>query len=125
MSEVDKYNFGRGFRSLVLTSIFMLLLASLDEDDNEARKNLRRALGDITYMFDMKNLQFLISAPIPAFSTATDLMKAFDSFIQAETYKSDSQGGKKGDLKFIYKTMGLLPFSRLNKYAYKEIVVNN
>ena len=125
MSEVDKYNFGRGFRSLVLTSIFMLLLASLDEDDNEARKNLRRALGDITYMFDMKNLQFLLNAPVPAFSTATDLMKAFDSFIQAETYKSDSQGGKKGDLKFIYKTMGLLPFSRLNKYAYKEIAVNN
>ena len=123
MPEIDKYNFGRGLRSLVLTSLFMLLLSSLDEDDNEARRNLRRALGDITYMFDIQNLTFLLTSPVPALGTTVDLMKAFDSFISAETYKSDSHGGKKGDLKFVYKTVGVFPFSRMNKWFYREMVV--
>ena len=124
LSEIDKYNFGRGLRALIMVALFSILLAAMDDDDTEERRMLRRALGDITYVFDLNNLRFLIEGPIPMASTVTGLFDVYQAFINSETYKQDTEGGKKGDLKFIYRTVSILPYMKVSKYAYREVFVD-
>tara|TARA_Y100000310_G_scaffold253034_1_gene259824 strand:- start:558 stop:3440 length:2883 start_codon:yes stop_codon:yes gene_type:complete len=124
LSELDRYNFGRGLRAMIMVALFMLLLAAMDDDDTEERRMLRRALGDITYVFDINNLRFLLEGPVPMTSTVIGLFDAFEAFIYSETYKQDTKGGKKGDLKFIYKTVSILPYMKVAKYAYEEVAVD-
>ena len=125
LSEVDRYNLARGLRTLIMLSLFTLLIASIDEEDDEVSKNLRRALGDITYVFDLDNLTFLVEAPLPISSTIVDLLGAFKELATQKTFKRDTKRGKKGDLRGIPSIIAAgAPARSLTMSLYENYVVD-
>ena len=125
LSDVDRYNLSRGTRALTMMSLYALLIASLDEEDDELTMNLRRALGDITYVFDIDNMIFLIDAPIPIAGTVTDLMGAFKDLATAKKFKRDTKRGKEGELVGIPSTIAATaPFRSLTMSLYENYVVD-
>ena len=75
----------------------MLWISMLNEDDDEFTQGLKRALGDVTFVFDIDNISFVIDAPVPIASTLVDLLAAFKKVASGKKYKRDTARGRKGD----------------------------
>ena len=71
LSEHERIQVGKAMRQLVILGGMALWIASLDDrDDKELKRMLRRAMGDVTYIFDVSN-----------YTTFTNLFTDFNNLV--------------------------------------------
>ena len=105
LSEHERMQVGKAMRQLVILGGMALWIASLDDrDDKELKRMLKRAMGDVTYIFDVSNMQFLFDNTVPVFGTIKNLLGLVAEVFSTATgnpsvYEKRQGSHKRGDLK--------------------------
>ena len=105
LSEHEQMQVGKAMRQLVILGGMALWIASLDDrDDKELKRMLRRAMGDVTYIFDVSNMQFLFDNTVPVFGTIKNLLGLVAEVFSTATgnpsvYEKRQGSHMRGDLK--------------------------
>jgi len=105
LSEHEQMQVGKAMRQLVILGGMALWIASLDDrDDKELKRMLKRAMGDVTYIFDVSNMQFLFDNTVPVFGTIKNLLGLVAEVFSTATgnpsvYEKRQGSHMRGDLK--------------------------
>lgn len=125
LSEVDKQTLKKGMNLLIFAGGFSLAILAVAGDDNDdktksLRLNLGRLLGDVTYFYDMDNLEFMFKSGVPVLKTTTqllDLVKEVGNvtFGDPSIYKNKTFNHSPGDWKLpIYIIESVPVVNKLN-----------
>ncbi len=107
----------RGMAAIAL----LLCLKNANDDDDKKRKQsdiLHKSLGDLLFIFDPHQLEFMLTTPAAGIKTITNFVKIFEHTYNMEhgfleEYKSDNKYGDKGDFKVNDDLMRTLPWNKL------------
>ncbi len=131
LSEHERLQVGKAMRELVIIGGLAMVVSSMDDDDDKKLKEqLARAMGDVTYIFDFNNLQFLFKGGIPIFQTISNLLKTTQEtfkVVQCEPgiYNSSSYNHDKGDYKLPVLLLEDVPAKKLFKNIYDVTLSDN
>lgn len=103
----------------------LLLSIRLSGDDDRKKKKagdfLSQALGNLTFVFDPQQAQFVLKNPVAGMGTALKFVDALNSAVKAETYKSKGKFGDKGDLTAPGKFARITPY---NKIVFNDLFMD-
>ena len=126
LSTADKEGLHRLTREGIMMMAIGLVLMGMKGGDNDPdRKRLRRIWGDVGYVYDLTNLQFLFKNTIPTFGTINDMLELvkqifFNLTGQSHVYQKNGEYGKAGDSTLPKYFVSILPMQSLWKMALKK-----
>lgn len=126
LSDIDKKNLHKFMREALMMTAVSMLIASLGEGSDDDRRKLQRVLGDIGFIYDLDNYNFILDSPIPIAGTMMDMMNATYQVSKVvvgsgEQYQRDAKYGQKGEYKAPVMIVNLLPGHRLIKDIFYEL----
>lgn len=124
LPEIDKQNMGKMMREVVTMAALFMLMAAV-RDDKDKTKKLARVIGDVGFVYDMNNWEFLLSSPLPVLKTAYDGVNFIKemgkiSVGQGSVYEKDGKYGKEGSYKAPILLMNSLPANRIIKSLFEQ-----